>query len=237
MTSPATSRRSSSGQDAAHSCAETGVRFPPRRSIIRELEVSEVAPSVIEEIMAERHYLRSMPPACVACFAVYLAGALVGGVVLTAGARNAHLLLDGAERDRVATLARLWLTDEIGKNAESRVLGVVARLVARDGRVKVLISYADPAAGHAGTIYQAAGWTYLGVSQPGRYLDLGDGRLHHPRSVFSTYGTNRPARLRSLGLPARSVLVGGKHRYCLVLDKSWAWRLAHLPEPYPARTA
>jgi hypothetical protein len=51
--------------------------------------------------------------------------------------------------------------------------------------------------------------------------------------VFSAYGTNRPARLRKMGLAAKSVLVGGKHRYCLVLDRTWAWRLTTEQQPYP----
>ncbi len=142
-------------------------------------------------MMSERHYLKSMPPAAIDNYGVYDHGRLVGGVVITAGARNGHRLLSGADHSAVATLARLWIADEIGKNAESRVLSVVARLVTRDHRIKMLLSYADPAAGHVGIIYQAAGWLYLGISQCGRYLDLGDGSPRHPRSVFSEFGTNR----------------------------------------------
>jgi hypothetical protein len=178
-----------------------------------------------------------MPPAAIENYGVYDHDRLVGGVVITAGARNGHRLLSGADQSAVATLARLWIEDEIGKNAESHVLAVVARLIARDHGLKMLLSYADPAAGHRGTIYMAAGWLYLGMSDTGRYLALGNGELRHPRSVASTYGTNRPSRLRKMGIPARSVLVGGKHRYALVLDRSWAWRLAAQPKPYPARIA
>ena len=188
-------------------------------------------------MMSERHYLKSMPPAAIENYGVYDHDQLVGGVVITAGARNGHRLLSGADHSAVATVARLWIEDEVGKNAESRVLSVVARLVARDHRVKMLLSYADPAAGHRGTIYMAAGWTYLGMSQSGRYLDLGDGSPRHPRSVFSEFGTNRPSELRRRGMPARSVLVAGKHRYALILDRSWGWRLAAQPKPYPARVA
>jgi len=173
-----------------------------------------------------------MPPAAVTCFGVYLADQLVGAVVVTSGARNAPRLLNTANPLAVGTLARLWLEDTVPKNAESRVLAISARLLRQHGRVRALMSYADPAAGHIGTIYQAAGWRYLGQSQAGRYLDLGDGP-RHPRSVFSAYGTNRPSCLRKMGFPARSVLVGGKHRYCLVLDESWAWRLTAEQLPYP----
>ncbi|MGD0343616.1 MAG: DNA methyltransferase [Acidimicrobiales bacterium] len=212
---------------------ETGVRIPPRRSIVRDLVVGEVAPSLVAPLVVDHHYLHSMPPAAVKSFGVYLDGGLVGAVVVTSGSRNAPRLLGTNDPRAVATLARLWLEDRVPKNAESRVLAVVARLMRHSGQVRALVSYADPAAGHTGTIYQAAGWTYLGMSPPGRYLDLGDGEPRHPRSVFSAYGTNRPACLRKMGLAAKSVLVGGKHRYCLVLDQSWAWRLTAEQQPYP----
>ncbi len=238
MIPSATMRRSSSGKDAAQSCAETAVRIRPRRSgSVRGLVVRPVAPAVLEPMMSGRHYLRSMPPAAIANYGVYDHDRLVGGVVITAGARHGHRILAGADQSTVATVARVWIGDEVGKNAESRVLSVVARLVARNHGVKMLLSYADPAAGHRGTIYMAAGWLYLGMSDTGRYLALGDGEPRHPRSVASMYGTNRPSQLRKMGIPARSVLVGGKHRYCLILDHSWAWRLAAQPKPYPARAA
>jgi hypothetical protein len=184
-------------------------------------------------MMTERHYLHSMPPAPLACFGVYLRRELVGGVVLTAGARHAHRLLVGADQGTVATVARIWLADDIPKNGESRVLGIVGRTFQCTSAIRALVSYADPAAGHAGTIYQAAGWRYLGLTQPGRYLDFGDGRLHHPRSVYNRYGANGAGHLRWRGIDARTVHIGGKHRYCLILDRTWAWRLCTPALPYP----
>jgi hypothetical protein len=186
----------------------------------------------VAPLVVGNHYLHSMPPAAVKCFGVYLNGGLVGAVVVTAGSRNAPRLFGTNDSRAVATLARLWLEDSLPKNAESRVLAIAARLLRQEGRVRALVSYADPAAGHVGTVYAGAGWRYLGMSPPGRYLDLGNGP-QHPRSVYSAHGTNRPASLRKMGLPARSVLVGGKHRYCLVLDGTWAWRLTAEQLPYP----
>jgi len=214
-----------------------GVRVPPRRSTVRQLDVRVVPPSVVEPLVVTEHYLHSMPPAAVVCYGVHKEDQLVGAVVVTCGARNAHRLLAGGRPGDVLTLARLWLADEVPRNAESRVIAVVCRLLTREGRARALLSYADPAAGHVGTIYQAAGWTYLGMSQSGRYLDLGDGIARHPRSVFSSHGTNMPTMLRRQGYRARSVLVSGKHRYCVMLDRTWAWRLTRVRQPYPISNA
>ena len=228
-------RRSFSGQDAAQTCAERAVRFRPRRSIVRSLTVAAVPAATVAPLVVEHHYLHSMPPAAVACFGVFHDGDLCGAVVVSAGARHAHRLLAGATQNTVATLARLWLDDSLPKNSESRVLAISVRLLARTHGIRALLSYADPAVGHIGTIYQAAGWSYLGQNPPARYVDFGDGTLHHPRSTFTTYGTSSPFGLRARGLNAKGVSVPGKHRYCLVIDPMWAWRLTARGLPYPKR--
>jgi hypothetical protein len=186
-------------------------------------------------MIEEDHYLRSMPGGILRCFGVYLETELVGAVVFTSGARQGHRLLDAARPRDVATLSRLYLKDEIPKNAESRVLAVALKILRRETSLKLILSYADPAAGHVGTIYQASGWVYLGQTEPNTYVDLGDGNLLHPRSVYNRFGSNAVRHLRATGVPATRRRVGGKHRYAYVLDSAWNWRLGGARHPYPKR--
>jgi hypothetical protein len=174
-----------------------------------------------------------MPTAPMVSFGVYRCRRLLGAVVLTTGMRNTHRVLLGSRPLDVLVLARLWLSDDLPRNSESRVLGVVARDLRRSSRWKALVSYADPGAGHDGGIYRAAGWLYLGQGIAEPYVLLPDGRLHHPRSVSHQLGTNHVGHLSRTGVPARRVPVAGKHRYVCVLDRSWTWRLAVAPRPFP----
>jgi hypothetical protein len=186
--------------------------------------------------MQQHHYLHSMPKAPRRCYGVFLDGVLLGGVVFTSGARNGHRLLTAASPQDVVTLARLWLSDDLPTNSESRVLGVVLRDLQRTTTWKLLLSYADPAVGHVGTIYQATGWRYLGQTGVETYIRLPDGRLHHKRSIYSCYGSNNIAHLRATGVDACPEFVGGKYRYAYVLDRAWEWRLravSHMSPPRP----
>jgi len=230
---PPRMRESSNEQDAVHSRTETAVQVRPSRSIPKMLQVEPVRPAAIRDLITTEHYLHSMPPAPKRCFAIRLDGDLVGAVVFTNGSRHGHRLLAAAQPHEVATLARLWLRDDLPRNSESRVLGIVLRHLKRHTDWKLLISYADPSAGHVGTIYQASGWRYLGQGEPTAYVRLPDGRLHHPRSVYDQYGTNRVSHLRATGVDAERVSVSGKHRYVFVLDPSWAWRLTSEIQMYP----
>ncbi|MGH6678174.1 MAG: hypothetical protein ACREDL_04365 [Bradyrhizobium sp.] len=205
----------------------------PRAPSPKTLIVQPVLPSVVRSPIVEHHYLHNMPAAAWRCFGVFSGGSLSGAVVFTAGTRQGHRAIVGARPQQVATLARLWLADELPKNAESRVIGVVLRLLRRDSPWKALLSYADPAAGHVGTIYQATGWIYLGQTAPASYVDLGDGKALHPRTVYDRLGSNAVGHLRRTGIPARRAVVSGKHRYVYVLDLGWRWRLRDRPQPYP----
>jgi hypothetical protein len=217
-------RRSFKEKDAAPSSAETAVRSRPRRSIVKALVVREVPLPVVRGLIEREHYTKSCPAAASRAYGVYLADELNGGVVISNGSANAYRLLSAGRPDDVVTLSRLWLSDDLPKNAESRVLGIVVRTLRREGRYKALLTFADPAAGHDGGIYRAAGFTYLGTTNPEAYVVI-DGRECHPRTVASSYGSNDVEHLRRTGLDARRRWVAPKHRYVAVLDESWRWRL------------
>ena len=235
MTSgPHNERESSRELGHPETIGETAVQIRPSRSIPKALRVTPCPATVLRPMMQERHYLHSMPGVVRDCFAVELRGELVGGVVFTAGARHAHHLLQGAAPQHVVTLARLWLADELPANSESRVLGVVLRYLVHGGRYKLALSYADPAAGHVGTIYQASGWAYIGTTEPERYFVL-DGVRIHPRSASERFGSNSVAHLRRTGLAIVAHKSPPKHRYAYVLDPNWRWRLHRKPQPYPKR--
>lgn len=235
MGNPSTTRRSSNSQDAAHSRAEVGVQTAPRRSIVKGLEVKPVMPKIVQAIMEEKHYLHSMPAASRMCFGVYLDDELNGAVVFTAGPRHGHRLLDAAKPQEIAVLARLWLSDDLPANSESRVIGIVLRYLRRHTKWKLILSYADPTAGHIGTIYQATGWQYLGMTEANSYVGLADGKAHHPRSVYEAFGSNNIRHLRATGIAATRIPAIGKHRYVCVLDPRWRWRLRPKIQAYPRK--
>ena len=199
----------------------------------RNVEVRLLSPQVARVLLEQHHYLHSMPGATRLCFGVFVREELLGVCTLGAGSINGFRLVDGATRADVWTLSRLWLDDRLPRNCESRVLGVVLRTLRRYTQVKAVLAYADPAAGHRGTVYMGAGWCYLGPSGALPRLDLGDGIPRHCRSVGSIYGTHSVAYLRSRGVVVSQVPQPPKHRYVVFVDRSWQGRLLPPVLPYP----
>jgi hypothetical protein len=154
---------------------------------------------------------------------------------LGAGPSNAYSLLNGATPDDCLTLSRLWLCDESPHNSESRFIGIVTRALKRNTDLKFLVSYADPSQGHLGTIYQATGWAYIGLSQATPLYDIGDGRHYHSRSLSHSFGSHGLAHFQHHGIDVKLVPQAAKHRYLYFLDPTWRVRLRVLELTYPKK--
>lgn len=189
--------------------------------------------SVAAQVVRDRHYLHSAPASPLLSFGVFAGKRMDGVAIFTPGPLNGYRLLRGAVRRDVIALARLWLSDDLPRLGESRVLAVLARLVRQATTAKAILAYSDPAAGHTGGIYRAAGWLYLGQAEAQPLMRIGRGPPRHLRTIGSLLGTHSAAYLRSRGLEVEMVPTIPKLRYLKILDESWRARLRIAPSPYP----
>ena len=212
----------------------TGPGSTPRAAL-HTLQVQPVPIVVARRLIEANHYLHSLPGGTHLSFGAFLGSRLMGAVTFGVGPFLAYCLVEGAKPDDCLTLTRLWLSDELPRNSESRVLGIVLRSLKRHTRVKFLVTYADPAQGHLGTIYQATGWAYTGLSEAMPLYDVGDGKLHHSRSLSHAYGTHSVNHFHKHGTQVKLVHQQAKHRYIYFLDPAWRERLKVPVLPYPKR--
>ena len=206
------------------------------RATLHDLRVSPVPIRAAKTILVRNHYLHSLPGGTQIAFGVFLGIRMMGALTIGCGPSQAYCLVDGASRDDCAVLTRLWLSDELPTNSESRVIGVVIRALKKSTNLKFLISYADPNQGHVGTIYQATGWIYTGLSEAMPLYVLGDGPPRHSRSFSHSFGSHSVKHFRRNGIELKTVPQSRKHRYIYFLDRSWRHRLNTDSLPYPKRS-
>jgi hypothetical protein len=110
-------------------------------------------------------------------------------------------------------LARLWVDDSLPQNTETWMIARAVRYVRQNhSTVKVLVSYADPSAGHAGIIYKAANWVCDGRTDQERktprfdYADAATGKR------YSRRGHVPP------GVEIKRIARVSKHRFVYRLD-------------------
>jgi len=133
--------------------------------------------SIVEvDCFIKAHYLSKRPAIIMLCLVAECNGKQIGCIVYSMPPREADKRYGG----KVWELARLYLLDEIPKNAETWLIGQSVRYLKRHHKdVKHLLSYADPSVGHAGTIYKAANWRVDGRTDDDRKTprcDYYDGR-------------------------------------------------------------
>ena len=152
------------------------------------------------------------------CFQVGYEGALVGAVLFGAMSTTAWRRFSDSE-EKVLELRRLVLLDEAERNSESRVIGWCLRWIRKHlPTIEVVVSYADPAQGHTGSIYRASNFEYLGVTAPDVGLrDVQSGKTYHSRALRTrdSHGFYKPfvvkLRLAAEAGALEKIPLPGKH--------------------------
>lgn len=166
----------------------------------------------------------------------YAAGGGTGGV-------NSHMEW-GIERNEFVTLARGANTHWSPKGANSKLVSMSCKLLAKKTNCKLVIAYSDTDAGEIGTIYQACNWTCVGRGSSTNQWITPEGRIYDQKLAYDLRrrdGFKYPRqhyvkKLRESGWNEQSS--NPKYRYVFVLDKKDK-ALVKLVEskrqPYPKR--
>ncbi len=213
---------------------EAGAGSSPSTAL-HEMRVQPIPFIAAKRLIEKHHYLHSIPGGTKLTFGALANKKLLGAVTFGVGPHNAYKLVEGTAQSDCLTLTRLWLSDELPANSESRVIAICLRALKKNTQVKFIVSYADPTLGHVGTIYQATGWIYTGLSEAMPMFDLGDGELRHSRSLSHSYGIHSLKHFESCGLKVRVVSQARKHRYVYFLDPTYKKRLTVKILPYPKK--
>lgn len=227
-----------------------------------KVSVREINKKIAKKMIVEHHYTHAWT-ACRYALGVYykdedsryfgdnkLIGCLVyGHPVGAAAAESVSPVLD---KGSVLELKRLYIHDGYGKNIESYSISQSFDwLRENDPSVKALMSYADSAEDHLGTIYQATNWLYQGRSADIQLMDNYNISLQkdpykwiHSRTCFSRWGSNNLEHLKKeIGKEGYDEFwrqkAMGKHRYVYILETNKGKRkkilnnLKHETKPYP----
>ncbi len=157
------------------------------------------------------HYLGNLPKVVRTNFGGWLDGSLE--VVASYGPCHAPRLPK-------AVLELRRLVKRPGSSVSlSKFLSITARLLKAKG-IPALITWADPAHGHHGGIYQAANWIY---NEPNSYnwnshFITDDGRVVDHREAFKRFGTSSKTKVLKINPSWTAFLPQMKYRYVLPLN-------------------
>lgn len=177
-----------------------------------------------EYAVSHWHYSRILPPHQNR-IGVWEHSKFIGCVVFSRGGNRNLLKPYGLSVTEGCELVRVALTKHDAP--VSRIVAIAVRMLrAHSPGIKLIVSFADPAKGHIGGIYQALNWVYLGITGPGvQWIGPTGTRLH-----------NRTASVSPLHRAScRRTRIPGKYRYAYALDPQVRALLQSRAQPYPKR--
>ena len=174
------------------------------------------------------HYSGTLPVVKTVRLGVWWDGQFKGAIVFSRPCRNQHLMF-GLRPEEVSELGRVALDRHEGFHVTEAVARALRLLKQRCPGLRLVVSFADPAEGHLGRIYQAGNWIYTGTSAPARMLVHQGRKLHRRHYTGSTFDNPKAKP------PPGSVWVPvpGKHRYVMPLDRRMRRQVLKLRKPYP----
>ena len=177
------------------------------------------------------HYSKCLPIGRVVRHGVWEDHRFVGVVVYGRGANSNINTYFNMEHGQVCELARVAFREH--QHPVSQIVAESLRLLkVENPGMRIIISYADPAQGHLGTIYQALNWIFTGTSaMVVKYYF--DGKWVHDRNFNGlTFGRDtKKHRYPKKDLPVRSY--PAKFRYAWPLDRPARKQLEQIALPYP----
>lgn len=157
------------------------------------------------------HYLGKRPAIVTLSIGMFFKDEHVGMAIFSLPPKESAKMLGG----KTWELSRLFIIDKLPKNSETWLIGSCIKFIKRNHpEIEYLISYADPSAGHSGTIYKASNWTYDGQTDAGRktprcdYADAITGKKYGRKGHV-------PAGAAVLRVPRVS-----KHRFIMPLKRT-----------------
>jgi len=142
--------------------------------------VRECQYTSVQHFFTNYHYLKRTPAGVLACYGLFENESdfqLIGGAVFT----NGRIQYEG----RMIEFARLYLFDEVPKNAESWFIGqCMIRLAKKFPTYEGCVSWSDSNRGHKGIIYKASNFVYDGDSRKVKRYKSAAGRSVFQRTVI-----------------------------------------------------
>lgn len=175
------------------------------------------------------HYSKRMPVGKSVKVGAWENGKFIGCVIFAQGNTPTLGNAYGLTMLQCSELVRVALTSH--KTPVSRIVAIALKLLKEQcPGLRLIVSFADPAQGHHGGIYQAGNWVYCGDSAPSLQW-FHEGRWKHNREVTSGAFGNTSKIKNYTSLPSRES--AGKRRYIMPLDDEMRKQIAPLAKPYP----
>lgn len=144
----------------------------------KNLHIQECKWETVKSLFLNYHYLKSMPAGIMSTYGLFDENNFrcLGACVFT----NGRIQYEGIFLE----FARLWITDELGKNIESYFVSRCLKLLHKKyPTYRGVVTWSDLNIGHDGTVYKALNFAYDGQSRAVKKYKGANKKIIYQRSA------------------------------------------------------
>lgn len=202
----------------------------------KSFSVQEIGRKRANELVTRNHYSGTIYRGSFIHLGVFADGELKGVLQFGPAMNPASQasVVAGTEQDQYLELNRMWLSDDLPRNSESKAISYSVKYIKRVyPRIQWIQSFADERCGGLGVVYQAANFDYFG-EHTATFWGL-DGQTYHNSLMTRDPKLTPAARYlqRHKGRATRHTF--RQFRYLYFIDKRSRDRCLLKEQPYPKR--
>lgn len=214
---------------------------------VNKISIIAIDRSLAKKVCQERHYMKTFPAGANLFFGIKHEGisALLGVAVFGKSSttdKKLNLFPGNLKSENIIEMQRLWLSDLLGKNAESKTLSlIISKIKINYHQIKILWTYAGGCKNDCGIVYQSSGFMYL-KSEPCDDFYLTRGGEY--KNIISALKFGKaPKALKSKEDIAKYLYGPGefiksfRHYYFYPLDKGIRRKMQNKVLPFPKFSA
>jgi hypothetical protein len=202
------------------------------------MELREIPLKIANELIVKNYWTHKISKPPKYSLGIYIDGDIKGVIQLGWGVnpKETQKKVKGTKEGEWLELVKMWTANEVPPNTGSKAMGLMFQWI-RDNQphIKWLITFANGAAGHVGTQYQASNWIYTGYNKVGGMWVTKEGEMIHNLTLMyndKIPNTKRETLESIYGTPLYRV-VGGQFRYFYFIHKGERKNLTLDELPYP----
>ena len=162
------------------------------------ISVVPISREQAKRVVLKNHYMKTFPSGASLFFGIrYNNENNIKGVAVFGNsiATKKKCKLFGIEENEIIEMQRFWICDSMKKNAESKTLSKIMKMIKKHTGIKVVWTYAGGCKNDCGIVYQSSGFMYLGSAKCNDFYLTNKGEY---KNLISVMRFNKAPHLKKI---------------------------------------
>lgn len=208
---------------------------------VNALSVKPISRRSARQLVLTHHYMQTFPAGARLSLGVFFEKRCVGVLVFGFSAstdEKVARLVPSLRRENYLEMQRMWISDSMGHNTESKTLSLAIRCIKQNApAIKLIYTHAGGCKNDCGIVYQASAWLYFGRKKCDDFYLTEEGQYKNivAELRFGRVKANGKSKqqIGEEAFGAGTIVDSWRYVYVYPIDRGLRRKLTPLAVPYP----